>query len=114
MAFNVDLETDDLEVAKQIAAGLRESGGGLPGVRALGLYLEDAEARPGLDQRARPPGRAARARSSRTSASAPTWPRRSWSAWRPRAAFEGFPEDVPLRGFDPERHMLEEVLRAVA
>jgi hypothetical protein len=32
----------------------------------------------------------------------------------PRAAFEGFPEDVPLRGFDPERHILEEVLRAVA
>ena len=28
----------------------------------------------------------------------------------PRAAFEGFPEDVPLRGFDPERHLLEEVL----
>jgi hypothetical protein len=32
----------------------------------------------------------------------------------PRAAFEGFPADVPLRGFDPERHLLEEVLRAVA
>jgi len=32
----------------------------------------------------------------------------------PRAAFEGFPDDVPLRGFDPERHILEEVLRAVA
>ena len=31
----------------------------------------------------------------------------------PRAAFEGFPEDVPLRGFDPERHILEDVLRAV-
>jgi hypothetical protein len=32
----------------------------------------------------------------------------------PRAAFEGFPDDVPLRGFAPERHLLEEVLRAVA
>jgi glutamate formiminotransferase / 5-formyltetrahydrofolate cyclo-ligase len=31
----------------------------------------------------------------------------------PRAAFDGFPEDVPLRGFDPERHILEEALRAV-
>jgi glutamate formiminotransferase len=31
----------------------------------------------------------------------------------PRAAFEGFPADVPLRGFDPERHLLEEALRAV-
>jgi glutamate formiminotransferase len=31
----------------------------------------------------------------------------------PRAAFDGFPDDVPLRGFDPERHLLELVLRAV-
>src|SRR5688572_888826 len=41
LAFNVDLVTEDLAVAKRIAAGLRESGGGLPGVRALGLYLHD-------------------------------------------------------------------------
>src|SRR5215207_9957537 len=40
VAFNVYLETNDLETARSIAAGLRESGGGLPGVRALGLYLE--------------------------------------------------------------------------
>ena len=26
----------------------------------------------------------------------------------PRAAFDGFPDDVPLRGFDPERHLIEE------
>jgi glutamate formiminotransferase len=31
----------------------------------------------------------------------------------PRAAFEGFPEDVPLRGFSPERHILEEALAAL-
>ena len=31
----------------------------------------------------------------------------------PRAAFKDFPEDVPLRGFDPERHILEEVLAAI-
>jgi hypothetical protein len=31
----------------------------------------------------------------------------------PRAAFDGFPEDVPLRGFDPERHILEEALQSV-
>jgi glutamate formiminotransferase / 5-formyltetrahydrofolate cyclo-ligase len=28
----------------------------------------------------------------------------------PRAAFEGFPDDVPLRGFDPELHLIEDVL----
>ena len=39
IAFNVDLATDDLDLARAIAAELRESGGGLPGVRAIGLYL---------------------------------------------------------------------------
>ena len=28
----------------------------------------------------------------------------------PRAAFEGFPEDVPIPGFDPARHLIENVL----
>lgn len=39
IAFNVDLRTDDLEVARQIAAAVREAGGGFPGVRALGFAL---------------------------------------------------------------------------
>ena len=38
-AFNVELDSGDLEVARAVAAGLRESGGGLPGVRAIGLVL---------------------------------------------------------------------------
>src|SRR5918993_974334 len=46
VAFNVDLVTSDLAVAKQIAAGLRESGGGMPRVRALGLYLHDRNRAP--------------------------------------------------------------------
>src|SRR3954447_18109405 len=41
IAFNLDLQTDDVEVARRIASGLRESDGGLPGVRALGLYLPE-------------------------------------------------------------------------
>jgi glutamate formiminotransferase len=28
----------------------------------------------------------------------------------PRAALEGFPEDLPLPGFDPDRHLLENAL----
>ena len=31
----------------------------------------------------------------------------------PRAAFDGFPDDVPLRGFSAERHILEEALEAL-
>jgi glutamate formiminotransferase len=39
IAFNVMLQTDDLEVAREIAAVVREAGGGFPGVRALGFAL---------------------------------------------------------------------------
>jgi glutamate formiminotransferase len=39
VAFNVNLATDDVDVARAIAAAVRESSGGLPGVQALGLAL---------------------------------------------------------------------------
>ena len=41
IAFNVNLR-GDLDTARQIAGAVRESGGGLPGVRALGLDLPTA------------------------------------------------------------------------
>jgi len=39
IAFNVNLDTDDLQVAKDIAKKIREKDGGLPGIRALGVPL---------------------------------------------------------------------------
>ncbi len=39
VAFNVDLDTDRVEVAREIAALVRERDGGLPGVQAIGLLL---------------------------------------------------------------------------
>src|SRR5262249_34575453 len=42
IAFNVDLRGASLEVAREIAALVRETGGGFPGVRALGLALPPA------------------------------------------------------------------------
>ena len=42
VAFNVLLRTRDVEVARAIAAIVRESSGGFPGVRALGLELPRA------------------------------------------------------------------------
>lgn len=39
VAFNLDLATDDVAVAMSIAAAVRESGGGMPGVQAIGLQL---------------------------------------------------------------------------
>lgn len=39
VAWNVILDTSDLAAAKAVAAEIRESGGGLPAVKALGLAL---------------------------------------------------------------------------
>jgi glutamate formiminotransferase/glutamate formiminotransferase/formiminotetrahydrofolate cyclodeaminase len=112
VAFNVDLVTDELDTARRIAAGLRESGGGLPGVRALGLYLEErrrAQVSTNVhDHRAVPLSEIVRYVRERAEVA-----EAELVGLAPRAAFEGFPEDIPLRGFDPERHILEEALRAV-
>jgi len=40
IAYNINLETQDVEVAKKIARKLREKDGGLPTVKALGLELK--------------------------------------------------------------------------
>ena len=42
IAFNVNLRGVGVEVAREIAATIRERGGGFPGVRALGLELPTA------------------------------------------------------------------------
>jgi glutamate formiminotransferase len=39
VAYNLDLRTDDPAVARAVAAAVRESGGGMPGVQAIGLRL---------------------------------------------------------------------------
>ncbi|MDP3057862.1 MAG: glutamate formiminotransferase, partial [bacterium] len=40
VAFNVNLTCDNLKAAKAIAKAVRESSGGLPAVKALGLMIE--------------------------------------------------------------------------
>jgi glutamate formiminotransferase len=40
VAYNVNLQTPDVAVARRIARLIRHSSGGLPGVKALGVFLE--------------------------------------------------------------------------
>ena len=40
IAYNVNLETRDLAVAKAIAQKVRSSGGGLPSLKAIGIELK--------------------------------------------------------------------------
>lgn len=41
IAFNINLNTDDVEIANKIAKIIRKAGGGLDNVKAMGVYLED-------------------------------------------------------------------------
>ncbi len=41
IAYNVNLESDDLELAQRIAREIRERDGGMPCVKAIGLKLDD-------------------------------------------------------------------------
>jgi glutamate formiminotransferase len=111
VAFNVELDTDDVEVARKVAAGVRENSGGLPGVRAIGVALKTrgvaqvstnvhdpftvplAEVVAAVRRCAEPLG------ASVTAA--------ELVGLAPAAALEGFPAEVELRGFDERRHVLE-------
>jgi glutamate formiminotransferase/glutamate formiminotransferase/formiminotetrahydrofolate cyclodeaminase len=111
IAFNLDLDTDDVELAKRIAARLRESGGGPSGVRAIGLYLPArgrAQVSFNVHDHAAVPLRTLVAEVASEAPIAEA----ELVGLAPASAFEGFPEDVPLRGFDPERHLIENALRS--
>ena len=50
IAYNINLAPTALDVAKKIAAAIRHSSGGLRFVKAMGLLLEDRQARAGVDE----------------------------------------------------------------
>ena len=102
-----------IELARRIAAEVRESGGGLRGVRALGLALA-GRGRAQVSFNVHDPYvvplrelvAAVRARAPVASA--------ELVGLAPAAALDGFPDDVPMPGFDPARHLIENALRSLA
>jgi glutamate formiminotransferase len=114
-AFNVELDSGDLDLARAVAAGLREAGGGPPGVRAVGLPLSSGRGQVSTnvhDPVAVPLGEIV----ERVRALAAPLGARAVEAELigliPAAALAGYPEDVPIRGFDPGRHTIERRLAA--
>jgi glutamate formiminotransferase len=117
VAFNIELGTENVDIAKAIAAKVRERDGGLPGVRAIGVKLgirgvaqvstnvQDpfkvtlADVVEAVRREAEPLGQAVVAA--------------ELVGLAPGPALDGFPEDVELRGFDERRHILENRLPAV-
>jgi glutamate formiminotransferase / 5-formyltetrahydrofolate cyclo-ligase len=115
-AFNVELDSDDVEVARAVAAGLRESGGGLPGVRAIGLALGSGRGQ--VSTNVHDPATTPLALVvERVRALAAPLAARPVEAELvgliPEAALAGYPQDVPIRGFDPGRHTIERRLEGI-
>jgi glutamate formiminotransferase/glutamate formiminotransferase/formiminotetrahydrofolate cyclodeaminase len=115
-AFNVELDSGDVEVARAVAAGLRESGGGPAGVRAIGLLLSSRRAQVSTnvhDPLAVPLGEVV-ARVRELAAPLGARPLEAELVGLvPQAALAGYPADVPIRGFDPQRHVIEARLAQV-
>lgn len=114
VAFNLVLDGADLDAAKAIAASLREAGGGLPGVRAIGVMLERAGAAQVSinvqDPFEVPLGDVVQA--ARKAADDQRAEIRSAElvGLAPEAALDGFPADLELKGFDESAHVLEKRL----
>jgi glutamate formiminotransferase len=115
-AFNVELDSGDLEVARAVAAGLRESGGGLPGVRAIGLRLSSGRGQvsTNVHDPLSVPLRAVVEGVRELAAPLGARPLEAELVGLvPATALADYPADVPLRGFDPERHVIEGRLQAL-
>jgi glutamate formiminotransferase / 5-formyltetrahydrofolate cyclo-ligase len=112
VAFNVQLASPaTVKDAWAIAALIREGGErGLPGVRAIGVALsgEVAQVSMNVERPFELPLAmvldAVRAHAEVTST--------ELVGLAPAAALEGFPQDIPIAGFDPARHVIENALRS--
>jgi len=110
VAFNLQLAAGaNMQQAHEIAALVREhDGGGLPGVRAIGVELNGGVAQVSMNVE-RPfevslamVVDAVRAHAEVASA--------ELVGLAPSAVMDGFPPDVPIPGFDPARHLIENAL----
>jgi glutamate formiminotransferase / 5-formyltetrahydrofolate cyclo-ligase len=113
-AFNVELEGAAIETTREIANRLRESGGGLPGVRALGIDLGEGRTQVSTnvhDPIAVPLVRVIEAVRSLAVARGARPVAAEVVGLVPEDSLEGLPDDVPLAGFDPAKHVIERRLR---
>lgn len=114
-AFNVMLDSADVELVRHVAAELRESGGGLPGVRAIGLKLESGRNQVSTNVHDPIAVPLATVVGRIRSLAAPLGARpvaAELVGLAPEAALLDYPEDVPIQDFDPARQLIERRLAA--
>ena len=113
-AFNVELEGAEIETTREIARGLRESGGGLPGVRALGIDLGRGRTQVSTnvhDPIAMPLVRVVERVRELASGDEARVVSAEIVGLVPEAFLAGVPGDLVMTGFDPARHVIERRVR---
>ena len=110
VAFNLQLEQPaTVEDARMIAGLIREGGvEGLPGLRAIGVELGGAVAQ--VSMNVERPSEVSLARVVQAVRRHAALASAELVGLAPRAALEGFPEDLQLVGFDPACHVIENAL----
>ncbi|MBS1882706.1 MAG: glutamate formiminotransferase, partial [Actinobacteria bacterium] len=100
--------------ARAVAAELREAGGGAPGVRAIGLVLSSGRAQVSTNVHDPLTTTLGTVVEEVRRLAAPLGARpveAELVGLIPAAAIVDYPADVPIRGFDPARHVIERRLR---
>lgn len=113
-AFNVELADADIAAAREIASRLRESGGGLPGVRAIGIDLGDGGTQ--ISTNVHDPAAVPLAMIVERirELAAPHGARPAAAeivGLVPERALDDWDDEVRLVGFDPARHVIERRVR---
>jgi glutamate formiminotransferase / 5-formyltetrahydrofolate cyclo-ligase len=107
IAFNVELESGDADLARSIASEIRESGGGFAGLRAIGLQL-NATGRAQVSMNVHDHEGAPLAEILAAIAARAPIAEAELVGLAPAAALDDFPAEVPLRN----RRTIEEALDA--
>ena len=115
-AFNIELEGAEIETTREIANLLRESGGGPSGVRALGIDLGRGRTQVSTNVHDPIAVPLAQVIERVRELAAPRGARPVVAevvGLVPQASLDGLPDDVPLAGFDPAKHVIERRVRVV-
>jgi glutamate formiminotransferase/glutamate formiminotransferase/formiminotetrahydrofolate cyclodeaminase len=113
VAFNVELDTSNPEIAREIAADIREAGGGLPGVRALGLPREGERTQVSMnihDPYEVPLALVVEEIARLAAGHGVQCIEAELVGLVPEAAVQGYPDEPAIRDFDPMRDVIENVL----
>lgn len=114
VAFNVELADADLRTAREIASRLREAGGGLDGVRAIGVDLGKGRTQVSTNIH-HPEAVPLAAVVERIRDLAGPGGARPVAAeivgLVPERALEGWDDELPIEGFEPAKHVIERRVR---